>query len=274
MNNEKIAGSDIQVDIPTLISISIFVFIIQNILHEFCGHGVVTLLVGGKIISWSTAYLEHDLSSVGEIGRQTVSAAGPIVNMLFGLLFWAILKNQKRKTSGLTFFLWLSMTVNLLTGTGYFLFSGATGVGDWNSVIKYFDSYWFWRITLIIVGIFLYLFSIWVSLKELNMFIGADEPNRNKLAFKLSFIPYLSGSIATTIGAFFNAISLVFVLTSAASTFGGTSGLAWMTQLYSKKLFPKIDKKAIIIKRNWYWITISAIFLLIHIFVIGPSIKF
>jgi len=175
MNNEKIDDSDIQIDIPTLISISIIVFIIQNILHEFCGHGVVTLLVGGKIISWSTAYLEHDLSSVGEIGRQTVAAAGSIVNLLIGLILWAILKYQKGKISGLTFFLWLSMTVNLLTGTGYFLFSGATGVGDWNSVIQYYDSYWVWRITLITVGIILYLFSIWVSLKELNMFIGGKS---------------------------------------------------------------------------------------------------
>ena len=173
---QKITGQQINIDIPTLISISIIAYIIQNILHEFIGHGGAAMLVGGKIISLSTAYLEHDLNSVNESGRRIVAAAGSIVNILAGLLCWILLKGQKNKTSAWTFFIWLSMTVNLLTGTGYFLFSGVAGIGDWNVVIEGVEGYWLWRIILTLSGIILYLLTILLALHELTFFIG-DEKN-------------------------------------------------------------------------------------------------
>ena len=274
MEYTKKGVSFIQLDILSIISISIIVFIIQNILHEFFGHGGATLLVGGKLISLTTAYLESDLESVSGLGRRIVAAAGPIVNIVIGLLFWIILKRNNGKNGGFTFFLWLSMTVNLLTGTGYFLFSGVSGIGDWINVINGFGSIWTWRIIMIITGIFLYLLTIFLSLKELNLLIGADDSDRHKRALRLSLIPYLSGSIATTIGAFLNPVSILFVFTSAASTFGGTSGLAWMTQLYSTKLFSKIGNKPITIKRNWLWVLFAFILLSGHIIFLGPGIKF
>lgn len=273
MNKRNKRLSGLNVDNLTLVAITIIVYIIQNILHEFVGHGIATILVGGEIISWSTAYLENDLDAVSNIGKQIVSASGPVINILFGLLFWAILHFKKRTASSIDYFIWLSMTVNLLTGTGYFLFSGVIGIGDWNNVISYFNHYWLWRSILIILGIISYLGVIWVSLNTLNLYIGTSGI-RNKLALRLTLIPYLFGSAASTIGAIFNPISMVFVFTSAASTFGGTSGLAWMAQLYSTKLFSKKDCEAIIIKRNYIWIMLAFILLIIHVIIIGQSIKF
>ena len=54
--------SGLNIDILTVISIAVIAFIIQNVLHEFVGHGGASVIVGGKIISLSTAYLEHDHS--------------------------------------------------------------------------------------------------------------------------------------------------------------------------------------------------------------------
>ena len=172
------------------------------------------------------------------------------------------------------FFLWLSMTVNLMTGTGYFLFSGVMGIGDWDVVIRELESYWIWRTLLIMLGLALYCLTIWLSLVILNQFIGSKEPERSQRALRLTLFPYLFGSTAATLGALFNPISIFFVFTSAASTFGGTSGLAWMSQLYSTKLFPKIDHSPIMIRRKPAWIIIAVIFLVIHILVIGPGINF
>ena len=273
MRKSKKSNTFIQLDILSIISISIIVFIVQNILHEFVGHGGATLLVGGKLISLTTSYLESNLDSASVLGRRIVAAAGPLVNILFGMLFWIILKWKNITNSSFKYFLWLFMTVNLLTGTGYFLFSGVAGIGDWINAISGFALIWMWRIIMIVTGIFLYLLVIFLSLKELNVFIGADSI-RHKRALRLSLIPYLSGSIATTIGAFLNPVSFLFVFTSAASTFGGASGLAWMTQLYSTKLFPKIHNQPITIKRNWLWILVAISLLLVHVFLLGPGIKF
>ncbi|MGD9899963.1 MAG: hypothetical protein AB7T22_12635, partial [Calditrichaceae bacterium] len=159
------------------------------------------------------------------------------------------------------------------TATGYPLFSGIIGFGDWIHVIEGAEFFWFWRIILIITGAVLYMISIWISLTELNLLIGGDDASRLKRASILSVIPYLSGSAASTIGAFLNPISMLFVITSAASSFGGTSALAWMTQLFKTNRFIKQPVKPIEIHQNWFWIIASIIILLIHIVIIGPGFK-
>ena len=273
IENES-TNTALKLDLLSIISIAVIVYIIQNVLHEFIGHGGATILVGGKLVSLTTAYLQSNLESASSLGRRIVAAAGPIVNTVAGILFWIILKKQYHKKNSLTFFLWLLMSVNLFTGLGYFLFSGVSGIGDWITVLHGVENIWMWRIIMIIAGIILYMLAIWISLRELNLFIGADEPHRGKRALKLSLIPYLFGSFFTTIGALFNPESMLFVITSAASTFGGTSALAWMTQLYSTSWFSKIDEQPIIITRNWYWIVAAAILLFVHAFILGPGIMF
>lgn len=274
MSENRKTSSINQLDLLTIISISIIVFIIQNVLHEFIGHGGATWLVGGKVISFTTAYLENDLSSVSSFAKRIVAAAGPILNVFIGSIAWLLLKIYKKKLNSVTFFFWLTMTVNLFTGTGYFFFSGISGIGDLINVIHGVNQIWAWRIGMIVAGIILYFAVILLSLKELNQFLRHDNQNRNKSALRLSLVPFLAGSIASTIGAFFNPISFLFVFTSAASTFGGTSGLAWMTQLFSTKWFPINTNSSIEINRSWFWIILSLVFLIIHIFIIGPGIYF
>jgi len=281
MEPNNTSGSSLRLDMPVVISLSIIAYIFQNILHEFIGHGGATILVGGKLVSWTTAYLEHDLDPVSQTGRRIVAAAGPVMNMLFGLIFWLVLVRQRqgieegtqRYPSAWTFLLWLFMTINLLTGTGYFFFSGFSGMGDWIHVVQGFGSLWLWRVIMVVLGIFVYLLSVWISLKELNPLIGSDE-NRMKRAFKLSMIPYLYGSFSSSLGAIFNPLSILFVFTSAVSSFGGTSGLAWMTQLYSTRWFPAIDKPVIRIDRNWNIVSLAAILLSVHIIFLGRGIRF
>jgi len=274
MSDNKNTTSTNQLDLLTIVSISIIVFVIQNVLHEIIGHGGATWLVGGKVISATTAYLENDLSSVSSFRNRIVSAAGPIINLFIGLIAWLMLKAYQNKQNNVTFFFWLTMTVNLFTGTGYFFFSGISGIGDLIDVINGASQLWIWRIGMIAAGIVSYFAAILLSLKELNQFLRHSNQNRKKDALKLTLVPFFAGSIASTIGAFFNPTSFLFVLTSAASTFGGTSGLGWMSQLLTTKWFPINENSSIEINRSWFWIMLSGIFLLVHIFIIGPGIYF
>ena len=274
MTNGKRNAVKLNLDLLTIVSMSIVVFVIQNVLHEFVGHGGATILVGGKLVAWTTAYLDHDLVNVSDVGRRMIAAAGPVINLLVGLLFWYLLRGRDKNPDSMTFFMWLMMAVNLMTGTGSFFFSGASGMGDLAEVVRGAGPMWIWRIGMIIAGMITYAASIWISLNEMNPFIGTDDPGRNRRAMRLSLIPYLAGSIASTIGAFFNPMSMIFVITSAVSTFGGSSGLAWMTQLYSTKLFTPNKHLPIMIRRNWIWVVVGVPLLAIHIFVIGPGINF
>jgi len=273
--DEQIATQDgLSLDALTLVAAAIVAYILQNILHEGVGHGGACLLVGGDPVALSTAYFDHDSQSVSDFGGRFISAAGTLVNLVVGLIFWGLLRKAQTAAPTMRFFLWLSMTVNLLTSTGYLLFSGVLGVGDWVAVADGIQPMWLWRLGISIAGVILYLLCIWIALREMNLLIGGEEPERSTRAFKLSLLPYAAGCVASTIGSVLNPLSSLLIATSAASSFGGTSALAWMTQLLKTKWFPTAPARTLHISRDWGWIATAGVLLVLHIAVLGPSVQF
>lgn len=258
-------------DLLTISALSIVAYVVQNVLHEVVGHAGVCLLLGGDPTAVSTAHFDMVDGSVGPVGRRLVAAGGTVVNLIAGGIFWVLLRRLRNAGGRLRYFLWISMTLNLLTGTGYFLFSGLTQFGDWVVVIEGLSPYWLWNTGLILIGVATYLLSVKLALEELLPFV-ADDERRHTRAFRLSFWPYLIGSTATTVGAVLNPVSPLLILTSAAANFGGTSGVAWMTQMYKGSLFKPSPDGPIEISRSWLWIMIAAILLALHVAVLGPSI--
>jgi len=85
-----------------------------------------------------------------------VAAGGTLVNFVAGCLFF-VLARLASSSPRLRYFCWLSMTINLMTATGYFLFSGVGGFGDWAVFVKGLGPEWLLRIALAVVGAFSYL---------------------------------------------------------------------------------------------------------------------
>jgi hypothetical protein len=77
---------------------------------------------------------------------------------------------------------------------------------------------------------------VWLALLELRPFLGPGEIRRGG-AKDLTIVPYLTGGILYTVAGMLNPVGVILVgLSAAAASFGGTSGLAWMThafQLYA-----------------------------------------
>src|SRR5689334_17906158 len=102
----------------TLIAIAALACIVQDVLHEGLGHGVIAWLSGAHHLTMSTVALQSDIET------RLVSAGGTLVNILFGVIFWLVLRGRpERYTPAMRYFLVLAMAGNLFTGTGYFLFS-------------------------------------------------------------------------------------------------------------------------------------------------------
>jgi hypothetical protein len=57
------------------------------------------------------------------------------------------------------------------------------------------------------------------------------------------------------------------------SIFGGSSALAWMSQMLKTKWFPEKSESMILIERNWTWIVLASIFLVLHVVVLGPGVQ-
>jgi hypothetical protein len=92
---------------PTLVAIAVAVYALANVAHEGLGHGGACLLAGGE-----------PRPRRRRTGRAGARGAG-------------------RKLSSGRYFLWLLMTVSLCQGTGYWLFSGLGGIGDWRVVADF-----------------------------------------------------------------------------------------------------------------------------------------
>jgi hypothetical protein len=254
----------------TVGAIAILAYMLGNVLHEGLGHGGACVLAGAKPLVISSVHFECSQDS------RLVMAGGTLVNFLAGGVFFVLGRVTGPRFARLKYFFWIGMTVNLYTATGYFLFSGIGGIGDWGDFIQGLGHQWLWRVGLAIFGAAAYLLAARTSLLELRPLIGSNKEERYRRAVRLSAIPYFAGGILMCIAGSLNPKGAILILISAAaSTFGGTSALMWTPQmLRSGTLIPYgPPAERMPINRSWPLIVVACSIAIAFIGVLGPSIR-
>src|SRR5271169_3268202 len=173
----------------TVGAIAILACMLGNVLHEGLGHGGACLLTGATPRVISSVHFECSLDS------RLVMAGGTLMNFLAGAVFFVLGRLTGPRFPRLKYFWWICMTVNLYTATGYFLFSGIGGIGDWGDFIQGLGPQWLWRIGLTIFGAATYPLAARISLLELRPLTGSDPQQRYQRAVRLSAVPYFAGGI-------------------------------------------------------------------------------
>jgi hypothetical protein len=88
-------------------------------------------------------------------------------------------------------------------------------------------------------------------------------------------VPYVTGGILYTVAGFFNPVGMILVgLSAAAASFGGTSGMAWMTQCLGSKFAPKNASPRFILQRSRRWLIAAFVTAPIFIGLLGRGIRF
>ena len=118
-----------QHDKLTIISMAVVASASATLLHEGVGHGLTAWLRGDI----PTELTSNHLSSLRP--DRWVDAGGTLVNLFAGASSLLASRVAGRHANERYFF-WIFAALNLLHGTGYFLFSGISGFGDWNEVIR------------------------------------------------------------------------------------------------------------------------------------------
>lgn len=255
-------------DIVTISAIAIVAYVFADIIHEGIGHGGMCLLTGGQPLALSSAYFQ--CSHEGRL----VAAGGTLANLTAGVIAWIASRFVVRSTR-LRYFFWLSMTINLLQAGGYFMFSGIANIGDWAVVIRGFHPAWLWRIGLTLLGIASYLAFVSISLLEMRPFLGLEWPERLRCARRLTWVAYLTGGVLLCIAGLFNPVGLILVaISSAAASFGGTSGLAWMGMMLRGPRIPSSSLQMPPLTRSWGWIVAAGVLAILFVAILGPSVKF
>src|SRR5262249_42265552 len=154
-----------------------------------------------------------------------------IVNFVAGAFGLIALKatNPLRKPHT-AYFLWIFTTLNLLMGAGYFLFSGLGNIGDWAVVARGTTSPLIWRPAIAVFGGALYFLLARQSAQWLGALVGSDELSMRR-ARLLTIPPYIAGGLLYCVSGLFNPVGPVLIaISAAAASFGGASGLVWLTQ--------------------------------------------
>jgi hypothetical protein len=255
-------------DTLTITAIAIIAYILATVLHEGVGHGGACLLAGGQPLVISTVHMECSADT------RLVTAGGTLMNVIAGALAFALGRVTSRTHSSLKYFLWISMTVNLFVAAGYFAFSGIGGFGDWALFIQGLGPQWIWRVGMTIFGAVAYMLVAQLSLLELRPLIGSDKKQRYVRAVQLSKMPYFAGGILACVAGSLNPQGLILVvLSAAASTFGGTSGLLWMMDWLKGGRIPLgSEPEPLPIRRSWPCIATAIALALAFIVVLGPGV--
>ena len=268
------AKQNAQGDLLTLAAIAIVVYAIANILHEGVGHAGACLIVGGRPRVLSSTYFDCDTAGLAGWAGRIVAAGGTLVNLAAAAVGFGALRRARAASPQLRYYAWLFVTVNLLQGTGYFLFSGVANIGDWAFVVAGWRPPWVWRIALAALGAASYWFSVRIALVQLGPFIGGDAPGRYRRATRLALVPYLTGATLYCLAGLVNPMGMGLVAVSAAAaSLGGTSGLAWGPQLLRGEGIPHAGDGPTVISRHWGWIVAGGVVALSFVGVLGPGVQ-
>ncbi len=258
-----------QPDLLTIAAVAIVATVITDVIHEGLGHGGMCLATGGHPQVLSTVFFQCSAEP------RLVAAGGTLANLIFGALFLGAARAVKQSSSWRYFF-WLLMTFNLFDAGGYFLFSGIGNIGDWAAVVAGWQPAWAWRIALIALGTVTYFFLfVPLCLRELLPFVGTNAEIRVRHARQFALIPYLTCGILSCVAGALNPVGpLLILISAAAASFGGKSGLAWMWMLLRGPRISSSDLQMPELQRSRGWMVAAVILAIAFIAELGPGIKF
>ena len=216
-------------DRSTLVAVALAAYALVNLAHEGLGHGGACLLAGGEPQALDAIYFECGDEGLSGAGRRLVAAGGTLVNLVLGAVGALALRHAPRGWR--RYALWLFTSLNLFQATGYWLFSGLGGIGDWAVVTRDLAPAAVARVGLTLLGLLGYSAAVLLALKGLSGMLG-PQPSALPRARVLALVPYLAGGALFVGAGLLNPLSPALVLVSAAAaSFGAASALAWMTDL-------------------------------------------
>jgi hypothetical protein len=251
-------------DILTICAISVLATMLATMLHEGLGHAAVaiaTLHASGTLTSLAWSSVQDS---------RLVAAGGTLVNLIFALVFWLLLRAARNASPAVRFFFLITMSFNLLTATGYFFYSGVSNFGDWAQVIQGLQPHWLWRAGLIVLGVVSYyraILAIGASIVR-HMGVPASDGRRFR---RLTWVPYFSAIVIDGVAGLLNPFGMRYVFLSAlAATAGGQCGLLWLRYYIPRSIQPGANKQPI--PRRYSWIIVAIVCAAVFIGVFGPGI--
>jgi hypothetical protein len=258
--------------LPTVLAVGQIAYILSDTLHEAVGHGGACLLVGGVPLEVSSVHFECNDAALSANALRVVSAGGSSVNLIVGLIAFALLARAKGPHA--RYFTWLFASVNLLQAGGYLMVSPLLGrFGDWDAFSTGLPRELAVRIALTLFGLGISLVTVRRCARDLAAMVGDSADTRKRRALWLTLGPYLAGGLSSCVAGLFNPVGAILVFMSALmSTLGGTAWLAW-APAWMPKPQAGATGEAMPIPRGVGWMIAAGVTVVVFVAVFGPGVK-
>jgi hypothetical protein len=257
----------------TIAAAAVVTYLAATIFHEVIGHGVVCMLLGGRVLSISSVFCEWDYRSLSRNRERAVEAGGSLANLAAGLACACAVPFVPLTVPAWRYLLWLSAEVNLLQAGGYLMFSPLLGFGDWASFVRGLKSPMAWKVGLTAAGLFLSIGALNSGIAQIDVFCGGERSLRTHQAWMLTALPYGCGALVSCVAALWDPSRRRLIFSSAAaSTLGGTSWLLWIGGVAANTP-PRVPHAALLIPENSILILSGAIALLFWLLPLGRGLK-
>lgn len=271
-----VGSSAVRFDLLTIAAIGVVAYAIDTIVHEAIGHGGACVLVGCKPQLVTSMQFDGDETELAVNARRFIEAGGSLANLIAAGLTIAVMPFVKRRFGVQTtwYFCWLFATLNLLHPTGYLLYSGVAGIGDWTVVVAGLEPAWLWRIALAAIGGASYYTVTRWSMKRLGRHLSRDVKKRVREANRYAVTAYIAGGALSLLAGFREpGGAFIVVISGAAASLGGTSALAWGPQLLHNRALAPASDEALNIGFRWRWIVSGAVIGIAYVIGLGGGLR-
>ncbi|MGA9422191.1 MAG: hypothetical protein WBW61_07490 [Rhodanobacteraceae bacterium] len=249
----------------TTVAIGVLAYLTAAIVHEAGGHGAACFALGGRLVSLSSLFPHCTLQ------RPIIAIAGPLANILCGLLaaaFAGRLVGDKAARHA-QLYCWLAAAYNLFFGTGYLVFSGITGHGDWIFLFGIAGVDTTDRVVLVAAGIAALALSMRVLMATRPQPRLDNEPMSQR---DRTLIIYVAASIVSVAAAALDPAGLRAVLAlPPAAPFAGL-GLLWLRHVARQRaVAPRAWAIGVSCHRGW--VVAGTIGTALFIALLGPGIR-
>ncbi|SFS16856.1 hypothetical protein SAMN05216570_3398 [Dyella sp. OK004] len=256
------------VDAWTLVGLVLLLLPLLTMAHELLGHALTCVAVGYRPSELGAYYVECPLVS-GWTAR-IVAMAGTGMDVLLAVLAYLAWRKVERPLPRLT--LWIVFAVKGMVAAGYWMFSGATNLGDWGpdvgGGIGPLPWPWLWRGGLFVIGLYAYTKVVRTAIRMLIAMLGGGDQARH-VQRQIAMTVYIVGGISALVVSLFNPHGMVITLTSAiASSFGGLAGL--FNVAYSRRF--DVPAQDFYIGRLWALVAVGVLVTLTFAAALGPTI--
>jgi hypothetical protein len=262
----------LEIDIPTLIAISILAWILVDVSHEIIGHAGAAALLGIPVraVSTTTASIKWDqVTSIGAV--RIIMAAGTVMNLAGGVVALILLRLWRQAKSATRYFLWLFSTFSCIIAAMNLVSVMLIGAGDWTEFTRELEPRGLWMAIIIGVGVMVTVFGYILPLR-LWM---PDLRDHRRAQLVITAIPVVT-------------VIVVQSLSLIGSPFArGTSGAAHLLAcvfaylhfilwaiLVNALPVPRSKKtpQSIRLLRSYGWLATGLVFALFYFVVLGPGI--